>query len=68
MAFFQTYTLTVISLHLIFLAAFFFCSAGLWIYIILWIVAPIARTPYEKCELRGLPPTEENLRMFKTSL
>lgn len=58
------FDIDVLLIRLLFLVAFFFCSAGFWIYIILWIMAPIAKTPLEKCELRGLPPTEENLKKF----
>jgi Putative stress-responsive transcriptional regulator len=39
-------------------------SAGFWIYIIFWIVAPKADTAAKQCELRGLPVTAENLRRF----
>lgn len=39
-------------------------SAGFWIYIIFWIVAPKAETAAQQCELRGLPINAENLRRF----
>lgn len=43
----------------------FLCgSAGFWIYIIFWIVAPKAETATQQCELRGLPITAENLRRY----
>ena len=42
-------------------------SAGFWIYIILWIVVPLAETPTQKCEMRGLPVTAENLARFTSS-
>lgn len=45
----------------------FFASAGFWIYIIICCIAPSARTPEQKCELRGIPCTEENLRRFSDS-
>ncbi len=38
--------------------------ASFWIYVILWIIAPQAETPQQKCEMRGLPLTDENLRRF----
>lgn len=42
-----------------------FCGGiGFWAYIILWLVCPEARTPLQKCELRGLRPSAENLRNF----
>lgn len=42
-------------------------SIGLWIYIIIWIVAPKALTPAQKCELRGWETTAENLAKFTDS-
>ena len=55
----------VTLVRIIFLVAFLCGSAGFWIYIVLWIVAPEARTAAEKCELRGIPATAENIRRFK---
>ncbi len=37
------------------------------LYIILWLIVPMAKTPAEKCLLRGLPLTPENLRLFTYS-
>ena len=54
--------------RIIFLVAFICGSAGLWIYIVLWIISPVARTAAEKCELRGIPPTAENIRRFSEGL
>lgn len=39
-------------------------SCGFWIYLIIWIVAPKALTPAQKCELRGWETTAENLAKF----
>ena len=41
-------------------------SFGFWAYIILWILAPLAKTSAQKCELRGLPVTAENMARFST--
>lgn len=41
-----------------------FATCGFWIYLILWIIMPMARTPLQKCELRGITPSAENLRKF----
>ena len=54
----------VVIIRVVFLIALFFGTAGFWVYIAIWIAAPETRTPAEKCALRGLPPTPENLRMF----
>ncbi|MBO7562869.1 MAG: PspC domain-containing protein [Bacteroidales bacterium] len=51
-------------IKIIFLILFLFVGGGLLLYIILWIVAPPAKTPVEKCEMRGWPLTAENLARF----
>lgn len=51
-------------IRILFLVVFFFGSAGGWVYLVLWIIAPEARTAAEKCEMRGIPPTAENIRRF----
>lgn len=50
--------------RVIFLAIFFIFGTGLLLYIILWILLPKAVTPAQKCELRGLPKTAENISRF----
>ena len=52
--------------RIIMLVALIMGSAGFWIYVILWIAVPQAITPAQKCELRGLAPTAENLSKFTT--
>ena len=54
----------VVLIRTIFLVALICCSAGFWIYLAVWIAAPEARTAAEKCELRGIPATAENIRRF----
>ena len=41
-------------------------TAGFWIYIILWIIAPKAETAAQQCEMRGLPVTAENMARFSS--
>ena len=53
--------------RIIFVVALFMGSAGFWIYVILWIAAPLAETPAQKCEMYGLPVTAENLRKFSSN-
>ena len=48
----------------IFLIMAIFGCAGLWVYIVIWIAAPEAKTAAEKCELRGIPANAENIRRF----
>ena len=54
----------VVLVRILFLIALICGSAGFWIYVIVWIAAPVANTAAEKCELRGIPATEENIRKF----
>lgn len=56
--------LDVALVRVLMLVAFIFGSAGFWIYIILWIVMPIADTPAKRCEMHGVPPTAENMSRF----
>lgn len=57
----------ILLVRIIFVVALFMGSAGFWIYVILWIAAPLAETPAQKCELFGLPVTAENLRKFSSN-
>ena len=54
----------ILLVRIVFIVAFFMGSAGFWIYIILWIAAPLAQTPAQMCELYGLPVTAENMMKF----
>lgn len=54
----------VVLVRILFIILLMAGTTGFWAYIIICIVAPAARTAEEKCLLRGLPLTEENLRMF----
>lgn len=58
------FNIDVVIVRIIFTVAFLLGSAGFWVYIAICIIAPAARTATEKCELRGIPPTEENLKRF----
>lgn len=57
----------VVLFRVLAVVAFLCGSVGFWVYIILWIAVPAARTATEKCEMRGLPVTAENLRRFSGS-
>ena len=54
----------VTIIRVIFLVALICGSAGFWIYLVIWIATPQAMTAAEKCELRGIPATAENIRRF----
>ena len=61
------FNIDVTLVRVAFILLFIFGSTGFWIYIVLWIIAPKAQTPTEKCQLRGIEPTFENLSKFTTS-
>ena len=52
-------------IRLIFTALFFAGSLGIWFYLLLWFVLPLAEEPAELCELYGLLKSDENLRKFE---
>ena len=39
-------------------------GTGFLVYLVLWIVVPVARTPADKCMMRGFEPTAENMARF----
>ena len=58
------FNIDVTLVRILAIVLMFFGSSGLWLYLILWLLAPMAVTPLQKCELRGIKPTAENLRKF----
>lgn len=52
-------------LRIIFLLAMIFGLSGFWIYLVLWIAIPCARTPEERCNQYGYSPTNENINRFR---
>ena len=61
------FDIDIMLLRIIFIVALLLGTAGFWAYLILWIVAPLAKTPAQKCELRGLPATDENMAKYPSS-
>lgn len=57
----------ILLVRVIFVLALIMGSAGFWIYLILWLVVPMANTPTAKCKMYGLPVTAENIRRFSNS-
>lgn len=53
-----------VIIKVLFVLGFIFGLAGLWVYVVFWIIVPAATTPIEKCEMFGLPATAENLGKF----
>ena len=58
--------LDVTLMRIIFILMLFMGGIGFWAYVIFWIIAPAAYTAAQKCEMRGIPVTAENLRKFST--
>lgn len=56
----------VLLVRILFVVALFLGSSGFWVYVILWIAAPMAQTPAQMCELYGIPATEENMKRFSS--
>ena len=56
----------VVIIRVIFVIALFAVSLGFWAYLIFWIVSTMAYSATQKCEMRGIPVTAENLRKFSS--
>ena len=54
----------VTVVRIVSLLALLLWGTGLLVYLVLWIVVPIAKTPADKCMMRGLEPTAENMARF----
>lgn len=52
--------------RIVLLLALLLWGSGFLVYLVLWIVVPLAKTPAEKCEMRGLDPTAENMARFSS--
>ena len=53
-----------IIVRVLFLIALFGFGIGFLLYILLWIVIPVAKTTAQKLEMRGEPVTVENIKRF----
>ena len=58
------FDIDVTLIRIIMLVALICGSAGFWIYVILWIAVPKAVTSAQKCEMRGISPTAENMSRY----
>lgn len=61
------FNIDVMLVRVLFVVALICGSIGFWVYVIFWIIAPLATTAAQKCEMRGLPITAENMRRFSNS-
>ena len=60
-AYFDTDTVLI---RVLFVALLICGTAGFGAYLIVWIVTPVAKTPTDRCVMRGLAPTMENLSKY----
>ena len=58
------FNLDEVLIRVLFIVGLILGGAAFWIYIVLWIAAPLAVTPVQKCEMYGVPVTAENIRKF----
>lgn len=52
-------------IRIIFICAAVFGFSGLWIYLLLWIVIPCARTAEDRCSQFGYTMNDENVHKFR---
>jgi len=57
----------VTLVRIIFVIALLCGSAGFWVYLVFWIISPVAHTAAQKCEMRGIAANAENMRQFTTN-
>ena len=51
-------------MRIIFLIFFLFTGYGIIVYLVMWLIIPMARTAAQRLEMRGIRPTAENIRQF----
>ena len=61
------FEIDVTIIRIIMLVALLAGTSGFWIYVVLWIAVPKAETTAQKCEMRGIPATAENMARFAGS-
>lgn len=52
----------VVLVRIVAVLLLFLFFSSFWVYLVLWIVLPAARTRVERLEMMGLPITNENLK------
>lgn len=61
------FDIEIMIIRIVFLIALLCGSLGFWLYVIFWIVTPLAKTAANKCQMRGLPVTIENMRRYSNN-
>lgn len=46
--------LDIALVRVLFVVCFIMGTASFWVYVIMWIIVPLAVTPEQKCEMRGI--------------
>lgn len=54
----------VTLVRIVFVVALLCGSAGFWVYLVFWIISPVAVTAAQKCEMRGIAANAENMKRF----
>ncbi|GHV64934.1 hypothetical protein FACS1894199_04370 [Bacteroidia bacterium] len=62
------FCIDIVIVRVLFIVILIVGSLGFWLYLILWIVSPLAVSATQKCEMRGLPVTAENIRRFSRNI
>lgn len=55
------FNVSPVLMRILFGICLIFAFSSFWIYLVLWIALPMARTRRERLEMKGLPITAENL-------
>ncbi|QZT36108.1 PspC domain-containing protein [Halosquirtibacter xylanolyticus] len=58
----------VAILRLLFILSCLFAGSGILIYILLWIIIPKARTRINYMQMKGIPPTVENIQKYSQEI
>lgn len=62
------FNLDILLVRIIFVCLLLCGSFGFWLYVILWIAVPSARTGADRCRMHGVPLTPENIRRFQNEI
>lgn len=59
--------LEIALVRILFIVLFIIGTSTLWVYLILWIIVPKAKTFVQKLEMYGIPVNDENLKKYMNS-
>lgn len=58
------FNIDVTIVRVLFVLIAFFYGTALFVYIVLWLVVPVANSITQKLQMRGFAPTAENIRKY----